>query len=181
MNAAARPASNPAMRQRAGFVVAIVAALSCVAGTAWALAAGARAPEIGLRDRSNQMVNLASLRGQVFVVDFWASWCAPCAQEMPFLEGLYASLHQEGFTVIGVSQDSDAGHIDTFLGRVHVSFPIAQDTGQAVAHRYGPGAMPTTFIVDRRGIVRYVHNGFRRGDAATIEREIRALIAEPRP
>ncbi len=173
--------SNPPMRQRAGFVLSILAALSCVAATAYALAPGARAPEIGLADLGHHQVNLAGLRGQVFVVDFWASWCAPCADEMPVLESLYAELHDQGFTVVGVSQDSTAANIQTFLGRVHVSFPIVHDSGHAVAGRYHPDHMPTSYIVDRHGVVRYVHGGFRRSDAAAIEHEVRALVAEPRP
>ncbi len=181
MNRADARASKPAMRQRAGLVVSVVLTMAAIASTAMALAAGARAPEIGLRDLNGHDVNLAGLRGQVIVVDFWASWCAPCADEMPVLERLYGELHDQGFTVVGVSQDANASNIRTFLRRVHVTFPIVHDDAHAVAGRYHPDHMPTSYVVDRRGIVRYVHGGFRRSDAAALEREVRELVAEPRP
>lgn len=154
-----------------------VLAVLLVASTAMALNAGSRAPEIGLNDLGGHRVDLASMRGHVIVVDFWASWCEPCADEMPVLEGLYSSLHAQGLDIVGVSQDSSTGNITSFLRRVHVSFPIVHDNGHAVADRYQPGGMPTSFIIDRHGIVRYVHRGYHASDRAVIEREVRALVA----
>ena len=167
-------------RSSKSFVTRIFAILSVflVASTAYALNAGARAPEIGLNDLNGHRVDLASMRGHVVVVDFWASWCAPCADEMPVLERLYNSLHGQGLDIVGVSQDTSAGNITSFLRRVHVSFPIVHDGGHAVAGRYSPGTMPTSFIIDRHGVVRFVHTGYRASDAARIEQEIRTLVAE---
>lgn len=155
-----------------------VLAVLLVASTAMALDAGSRAPEIGLNDLNGHRVNLAGMRGHVIVVDFWASWCEPCADEMPVLENLYSSLHGQGLDIVGVSQDSSAGNITSFLHRVHVSFPIVHDNGHAVADRYHPSGMPTSFIVDRHGIVRFVHRGYRAADRAAIEREVRQLVSE---
>lgn len=158
--------------------IVVVLAVLLLASTAWALDPGARAPEIGLNDRDGHRVDLSGMRGHVIVVDFWASWCEPCADEMPVLEGLYQSLHSQGLDVVGVSQDSSAGNITTFLRRVHVTFPIVHDNGHAVADRYHPSGMPTSFIIDRHGIVRFVHRGYRAADRAAIEREVRQLVAE---
>lgn len=171
---------NPVQSRASNAVVtrlAVILAVLLGASTAWALDPGARAPEIGLNDRDGHRVDLASMRGHVIVVDFWASWCEPCADEMPVLEALYTSLHAQGLDVVGVSQDSSAGNITSFLRRVHVTFPIVHDNGHAVADRYHPSGMPTSFIIDRHGIVRFVHRGYRAADREAIEREVRQLVA----
>lgn len=173
MNRKHPEASKPSVTAR----IATLLAVLLVTSTAMALDPGARAPEIGLNDLAGHRVDLSSMRGHVIVVDFWASWCAPCADEMPVLEGLYNSLHSQGLDIVGVSQDSSAGNITSFLRRVHVSFPIVHDNGHAVADRYHPSGMPTSFIIDRHGIVRFVHRGYRAADRAAIEREVRQLVA----
>lgn len=148
---------------------------------AHALDVGARAPEIGLAPLSGgAQITVAGLQGQVYIVDFWASWCEPCADEMPVLERLYNQHRASGFTVIGVSQDSGASNVQQFLRRIPVTFPIVLDNTHAVAGRYSPPRMPTSFIVDRRGIVRHVHAGFRSSDAPAMEREVAALVSQPR-
>ena len=173
MNRASRTASKSLMTK----LVTVLAVL-LIASSAAALDPGARAPEIGVNDMSGHRIDLAGMRGHVVIVDFWATWCAPCAAEMPVLEGLYASLHGQGLDVVGISQDETAGAIAPFIQRLHVSFPIAHDSGHAVAGRYNPTNMPTTFIVDRHGIVRYVHRGYRSANAAAIESEVRTLLAQ---
>ena len=111
------------------------------------------------------------------LIDFWATWCEPCADSMPHLESLHSRFASQGLVVIGVSQDRSADAIPAFLRRHHVTFPVIHDSGNAIAGRYDPPRMPTTFIIDRAGIVRHVHAGFRSGDVATIEREVEALLA----
>jgi cytochrome c biogenesis protein CcmG, thiol:disulfide interchange protein DsbE len=154
-------------------------AMVSAAARVFALEAGARAPELGARDLAGQPVNLASLRGKVVIVDFWASWCAPCADSMPVYERLYSQLRERGLVVVGVSQDQRADNARQFAERHHLTFPVLFDEGHAIANRYHPSRMPTAFLIDRAGVVRHVHAGYRSSDAAGLEREVRALLDQP--
>lgn len=157
-------------------LTAAAAALSVTSFVA-ALDPGARAPALrGQALSGGQAVDLTSHRGSVVVVDFWASWCEPCADAMPALQRIYQRYQSRGLVVIGVSEDRRADNARTFLGRTRVTFPSIFDGDHAVANRYRPPTMPTTFIIDRQGVVRHVHSGFRPGDAATLERQIRDLL-----
>ena len=148
--------------------------------SASALGTGSRAPEIGLESLDGQQIRMRSLRGKVVIVDFWASWCAPCREEMPVLSRLYDEYKDQGLVIIGVSQDERVRDARGFLRRTPASFPIVVDTEHAVAGRYSPPRMPTSYIIDRRGVVRHVHEGFRSGDERTIERQVRALLSQGR-
>ena len=149
---------------------------SLFAGTALAVNTGGRAPEIGANDTSGHRINIGDYRGSVVLVDFWATWCEPCADSMPVLQSLHTRLGSRGLVVIGVSQDRSADTIAPFTRRHHVTFPIVHDAGNAIAGRYSPPRMPTTYIIDRTGIVRHIHAGYRSGDADVLEREITALL-----
>jgi cytochrome c biogenesis protein CcmG, thiol:disulfide interchange protein DsbE len=135
-------------------------------------------PEIGLKDTRGNRVDLNSLKGKVVIVDFWASWCGPCKQEMPILEKLYKKYKDRGLVVVGVSVDQDLANVKTFLKTMPVSFPIAHDGGHEVANRFKPPKMPSSYIVDRNGVVRHVHGGYRDGDAAKFEAEVTALLGK---
>lgn len=143
---------------------------------AQAVNAGAVAPEIGLSDLAGRGVQISKLRGKVVLVDFWASWCAPCRQELPQLEQLYKKYRARGFEVLAINQDQSIEGARRFLGSVPLSFRVVHDRAKTVANRYGPSKMPSSFLVDRKGIIRYVHAGFRSGDQATLERHILSLL-----
>jgi cytochrome c biogenesis protein CcmG, thiol:disulfide interchange protein DsbE len=153
-----------------------LSAAAVVPGVARALEVGARQPEIGLRDRSGNDIDLASLKGKVVLIDFWASWCAPCKQEMPVLERLYQKYKKDGLVIVAVSVDKEDSNVSDFLKQVRVTFPIVHDRDHKVADRFKPPRMPSSYIVDRKGVVRHVHGGFRPDDAAALEAEIKALL-----
>lgn len=185
MNETQRSPSNGSMttpsasKRVAAFAGASLAALSLLtASVAFAVNAGGRAPELGANDTAGHRINIADLRGNVVLVDFWATWCEPCADSMPVLESLHSRFASRGLRIVGVSQDRSASNIAPFVSRHHVTFPIIHDAGNAIAGRYDPPRMPTTYIIDRTGIVRFVHAGFRSGDAATIEREVTSLLED---
>lgn len=157
-------------------MVLIAVAIAGLAHIASALEAGVAAPEIGLTALDGTRVSLASLRGKVVVVDFWASWCAPCKQEMPVLESLYRRFKPQGFVVVGVSVDNERSNAQRFIQGVRVSFPIVHDADHAVADRFHPPKMPTSYVLDKAGKVRFVHGGFRAEDGRKLEQEIASLL-----
>jgi peroxiredoxin len=167
------------MRSSAVFAVVLLCVTLLVGGgRAIALDTGTRLPEIGLQDLAGRRIDIASLRGKVVLVDFWASWCAPCKQEMPVLERLYQKYRDRGLTIVGVSVDQESANVGDFLKQLKVSFPIVHDKSHEVANRFHPPRMPSSYIVDRNGVVRFVHGGFRNGDEAKIEKELTGLLGQ---
>lgn len=149
---------------------------------AHAVEAGDAMPSVAgprLDDRGSNAV-IDALRGQVVYVDFWASWCGPCRISMPALDRLYRRHAARGFVVVGVNKDVDESEARRFLERMRVGFPLVRDESDAIARAFAVKAMPSGYLVDRRGIVRSVHRGFSSGTAATLEREIETLLAEGR-
>ena len=160
----------------AAFLCAAVLVLCLRHGPAAALEAGQAAPEIQLKDLSGKPVALSSFKGKVVVVDFWASWCGPCKQSMPFLEKLSKTYKDKGLIVLGVNIDNDAKSAKKFLDEVRVSFTIVSDADKKVAKAYAPPTMPSSYLVDREGKIRRVHAGFRAGDTKSLEGEIQKLL-----
>lgn len=159
-----------------GLVVGIVLGWC---SSAFAVGQGALAPEIALKDRSGKLVRVADLKGHVVVIDFWASWCAPCREELPVLDALYRKYRERGLIVIGVGQDKEANNLAKFLRASPLTFPVVHDSEGAVADRYAPPKMPSSYVLDKKGLIRYVHAGFRASDKAALERELNTLLSEP--
>jgi thiol-disulfide isomerase/thioredoxin len=123
-------------------------------------------------------VSLSSLKGQVVLINFWATWCGPCRKEMPLLEQIQKKYTPLGFTMLGVNVEEDTRLMDTFLKDVPVSFPILLDPSNGVSKLYNVSAMPSTVIVDRKGNVRFIHQGYAPGDESRYQDLIRQLIRE---
>lgn len=138
------------------------------------------APEVQTRQFSAPAghFNLAQLRGKVVYVDFWASWCAPCRVSFPVLDALGRKHAEAGFVVVGVNQDDAAKDRDTFAKRVPVSFALVEDTDHRIAKAFDVKTMPSGYVIDRKGIVRFVHAGFDAATPAILEAEIDRLLKE---
>jgi thiol-disulfide isomerase/thioredoxin len=123
-------------------------------------------------------VQLSKLRGQVVMINFWASWCGPCRQEFPLLDQMYRKYAPMGFTLLGVNVEPEMTDAEGFLAKVPVSFPIVMDRENAVSKAYGVNAMPSTVLVDRQGNVRWLHRGYKPGDENAYLDQVRALLRE---
>jgi peroxiredoxin len=136
------------------------------------------APTFSLPDRSGNIVSLDDYKGQVVLMNFWASWCGPCRQEMPLLEELHQRYAPLGFTLLGINVEEDSSLADSFLAGTPVEFPILYDRSNAVSKAYDVIAMPTTIIVDREGRVRFIHHGYKAGYENDYQDQVRTLIRE---
>jgi peroxiredoxin len=173
-----RPSARPASRWWGALLaILLLAALPARAGEA---AVGRTAHDLALPGLADP-ISLAQFRGQVVLLDFWASWCGPCAQSFPWLESLHLRLRDRGFTVLGVNVDKQRKKADAFLSGRPVSFPVAFDPQGGAAAAYTLPGMPTSYLIDRRGVLRRIHTGFRPGEIAELEAFIQCLLAEPAP
>jgi peroxiredoxin len=124
-------------------------------------------------------VALSGLRGHVVLVDFWGTFCEPCKKSFPRLQELSQKYAGQGLRVVGVSEDEpeDKTKIPSFAGSYGAKFTLVWDQDKAIARAYKPETMPSSFLVDRRGVIRYAHVGFHEGDEAQLDQEIRALLS----
>ncbi len=126
--------------------------LLLLAGTTLGAAGkGEPAPSVQLKDLSGKAFSLADFRGQVVLIDFWASWCGPCRKSLPDLDGIQRRFAPQGLKVVGISLDSDGGAMSAFLEKVPVGFPILPDPAGLTGEAFKVVAMPTTFLIDREG------------------------------
>ena len=137
------------------------------------------APNFVLPTFGGKKVQLNDHKGEVVMVNFWASWCGPCRQEMPLIEDLQKKYSKLGFTVLGVNVDANPKDAAKMLKEIPVTFPIGFDTKNKVSELYKVDSMPSTVMVDRKGNMRFLHRGYKPGYEADYEKQIRALIREP--
>ena len=159
-------------------LLAALTATALLAGSPAQAAAPAAAPDFSLPARDGSAVRLSDLRGQVVMINFWATWCGPCRQEMPLLEQIHAKYEPLGFTLLGVNVEPDSAPAQDWLKGVPVSFPILFDRENAVSAQFGVEAMPSSVLIDREGRVRHVHRGYKPGDESTYADLIRSLVKE---
>jgi peroxiredoxin len=162
----------------AKFLKCCALATIVMAGCAWAADAGGPAPPFSLSSVSGDPQTLSQYKGQVILVNFWATWCGPCQQEMPLLDQMYKKYKPAGFTLIGVNVDKTAPAVKELLARKPVSFPVLLDPANQVSKAYHVDEMPSSVIIDRKGQIRYIHRGYKPGDENEYQDRIRQLIRE---
>ena len=162
------------MRNRIAAIIAVLTvSLPALAGSA-----PGPAPGFTLASRSGHDVSLAQYKGNVVMINFWASWCGPCRQEMPLLESIYKKYNKMGFTMLGVNVEPNSNAANEWLKATPVSFPILYDRDSKVSKLYDVAGMPSTVIIDRSGKLRVLHRGYKPGDENEYLDSIRTLIRE---
>jgi peroxiredoxin len=139
---------------------------------------GDDAPDFALKSAAGPNLRLSEHQGDVVMLNFWATWCGPCRQEMPELEKIYSRFRPAGFTLLGINVDGDPERARRMAEEVGVSFPVLFDNEKTVSRLYDIRAMPVTVLIDRDGLVRQVHHGYRPGVEASYLDEVRALLRE---
>jgi cytochrome c biogenesis protein CcmG, thiol:disulfide interchange protein DsbE len=134
---------------------------------------GAPLPAIHVDALSGKKIDVGSYKGHVLLLDVWASWCGPCKQELPMLDDIARRVKGQGIEILAVSVDQQRANVDKFLrGHGRWALTIAHDPDGLIAERLQPDKMPTSYVIDRAGIVRYVNAGFVPEDAPAIERRL---------
>ncbi len=141
-----------------------------------AMVPSSAAPDFTLRTVDGPNVRLQEQRGQVVLVNFWATWCGPCRQEMPQLNKLYDKYHAAGFNLLGINIDDDSRRAGDVAHKLGLRFPVLLDSEKTVSRLYDLSTMPTTVLIDRNGSVRHVHNGYLAGYEDQYDKEIRGLL-----
>jgi thiol-disulfide isomerase/thioredoxin len=164
---------------RSAPAVALLAALSALPAVSSGIEKDASAPACALKKIADGTpLDLARFRGQVVYLDFWASWCGPCAESFPFLNELHSELQTQGLAVVAVNLDENRGDADGFLGKIPARFLVAADSTGQCPERFGVETMPMSYLIDRTGKVRHVQTGFRASERAGIRDKVLALLAE---
>jgi len=159
--AVAGPASPPAGKQ----------VLSEVAGTP-------PAPDFSLTDIDGRQHRLGDYRGRVVIVNFWATWCPPCREEMPSMQRAWERIRDEGIVMLGINLGEDEDAIFEFTAGYPVDFPLLMDRDSSVIRAWGVRGLPTTFVIDPRGRIRYRAVGGRAWDDAALLARVRALAGQ---
>jgi peroxiredoxin len=157
-----------------GLLVSMMAATSLASSSL----EGRAAPDFALKSSTGENLRLSEYRGEVVMVNFWATWCGPCRQEMPLLDELYQRYQRVGFNLLGVNIDDDSRRAMQMISELGVNFPVLFDARKEVSKLYEVEAMPVTVLIDREGNVRFVHHGYKPGYEDKYLDEVRSLLRE---
>jgi peroxiredoxin len=133
------------------------------------------AADFDLKDPEGRPVRLADFRGKPLIVNFWATWCPPCREEMPSMQRAHAAVSKEGIGLVAINVGEDADTVAEFLADARVEFPLPLDEASKVVMSYPVRGLPTTFVVDPDGRLTYVATGGREWDDPALLDQVRAL------
>lgn len=160
------------------FVMATAVTPVVHAGLAKEEALKGPAADFTLKNRAGGNLRLADLRGTAVMINFWASWCGPCRQELPILNNLYKQYKDMGFVILGVNIDNDPALADKLLKDIKLDFPVLLDPENKIAESYKVDTMPSSVFIDRNGNARMLHRGYEPGREKQYEDMIRKLVRE---
>jgi len=169
---------SPRVSPIARLLAVCVAAVACQCASAEPELLNAAAPDFALRSLSDSNVRLSEFFGEVVLVNFWATWCGSCRQQMPQLEELHEKYRRAGLVVLGINIDEERDAAVEMVAALNVSYPILFDTRKEVARAYQLGTLPLTVLIDREGTVRYVAEGFKPGYEKRYTEKLRELLGE---
>lgn len=159
-----------------GLLTALLLTLST---SVFAVSVGDKAPNFKLKNlETGKVESLSKYRGKVVYLDFWASWCGPCRQSLPLLNGLRKDLKKSGFEVIAVNLDENLSDATDFLNQFPVTYPVLLDPKGIVPSHYKLPGMPTSYLLDRKGRIQKIHVGFKEDDINDIRKSAIQLLRQ---
>ena len=158
--------------------MSILITVSCLSfsTTASAIKVKQTAPDFTLASNKGKNIRLNDLRGKVVMINFWATWCAPCRKELPLLNNLYNKYKNKGFVLLGVNIDEKSSLAKKMIKELKINFPVLFDKTQSTSESYDLQAMPSTFIIDKNGVVRFAHYGYKSGYEKKYEKDVKSLL-----
>ena len=138
------------------------------------------APNFTLENLDEEKLSLHDFRGQVVMLNFWATWCPPCRREIPSMQSIYQDLGKDGFVVLAINEFEDPDHVFAYTGQLSVdpTFPVLFDRDSAVSQLYGVKGLPTTLLIDKQGKIVYRAVGGRDFDHAEVRSIVRSLMEQ---
>ena len=166
------------MNKRYTLIIFFVYAVFSAPKLAFALDVGQPMPKCNVSALGGgQTLELNQYKDKVIYVDFWASWCGPCAKSFPFLNEIHKQLNDKGLQIVGVNLDENMDDAKAFLAKYPSSFTVMADISKQCAKDFDVKAMPSSYLIDRKGNVQHIHMGFRSGEAKDIRAQVEKLLA----